>query len=307
MEKIDLELDELHLFVDHLEENLHKITVNASFAEVLGAIDFSYCPSCLSPISAAAETGCCAVCTRPVDPDKQGARYLEIQLDTSHQIRESRQLLESKSLKRDQLAADLRRMRSEIRRARDEFSVQFELSETPRAAQLAELHGRLGEIGELIKQAADRRELAERFKTLTEIRDSAEAEQSRLETRVRILTAEGAKRTQSALTEVSDTARTLLTGDLPRQEEFKNPQNVVVDFGDDAVTVDGAMNFAESSNVILKNTALFALFSAASRDAGFWHPRFLLMDNIEDKGMEPRRSHNFQRLIVREIARATTW
>ena len=59
------------------------------------------------------------------------------------------------------------------------------------------------------------------------------------------------------------------------------------------------MNFAESSNVVLKNTAIFSLFLAACYDREFWHPKFLLMDNIEDKGMEQERSHNFQEIILR--------
>jgi hypothetical protein len=73
---------------------------------------------------------------------------------------------------------------------------------------------------------------------------------------------------------------------------------VTVNFGDDAILVDGKLNFAESSNVVLKNTALLSIFSAATLDEEFWHPRFLLLDNVEDKGMEMPRSHNFQRLIV---------
>jgi hypothetical protein len=60
------------------------------------------------------------------------------------------------------------------------------------------------------------------------------------------------------------------------------------------------MNFAESSNVILKNAALASLLLAACTDREFWHPGFLLMDSIEDKGMEQERSHNFQKFLVDE-------
>jgi len=105
-------------------------------------------------------------------------------------------------------------------------------------------------------------------------------------------------RTQVAMTAISDISVELLKSDLPRQKEFREAKNVALIFGDDVVMVDGEANFAESSNVILKNAAILALFSAATLDEKFFHPRFLLMDNVEDKGMEDERSHNFQKLIV---------
>ena len=48
----------------------------------------------------------------------------------------------------------------------------------------------------------------------------------------------------------------------------------------------------------LKNAAIFGMFLAAREDEGFFHPRFVLIDNVEDKGMEVERSHLFQRIIV---------
>ena len=55
----------------------------------------------------------------------------------------------------------------------------------------------------------------------------------------------------------------------------------------------------------MKNTAILSLLLAAGSDHQFFHPRFLLFDNIEDKGMETVRSHRFQRLIV-ELATELT-
>ena len=74
------------------------------------------------------------------------------------------------------------------------------------------------------------------------------------------------KRRRQALTSVSTIARRLLAADLVRQPEFIDPQKVVLSFRDDAIFVDGSANFAESSNVILKNTAILSLFSAATLD-----------------------------------------
>jgi hypothetical protein len=47
-----------------------------------------------------------------------------------------------------------------------------------------------------------------------------------------------------------------------------------------------------------------ALLLAATTDEQFYHPRFAVFDNIEDKGMEQDRSHNFQQMIVRLSAAA---
>jgi hypothetical protein len=92
--------------------------------------------------------------------------------------------------------------------------------------------------------------------------------------------------------------RTLLHEDLKRQDAFIAAKRVEFDFGANSLAVDGQTFFSASSRVILKSSFFIGFLQAARKDPAFRHPRFCMLDTIEDKGMEQVRSHNFQRLIV---------
>src|SRR4029077_5662972 len=92
---------------------------------------------------------------------------------------------------------------------------------------------------------------------------------------------------------------TLLRNDLRRQDSFEDPQVVDFDFSANTITVDGHTYFSASSRVILKSSFFLGFMSAATKDVNFRHPRFVMIDTIEDKGMEPERSHNFKNQILR--------
>jgi hypothetical protein len=94
---------------------------------------------------------------------------------------------------------------------------------------------------------------------------------------------------------VSHIAQDVLRQDLERQAEFRRAENVSLNFGDNSVQVDGELNFAESSNVIVKNATIFSLLLAATQNLSFYHPRFALFDNIEDKGHGVRAKPQFSR------------
>jgi hypothetical protein len=102
-----------------------------------------------------------------------------------------------------------------------------------------------------------------------------------------------------ATTEIGDEVRTLLRNDLRRQNSFEDPQNIQFDFSFNSITADGHTYFSATSRLILKSSFLLRLFAAATKDSSFRHPRFVMIDTIEDKGMEPERSHNFQNEILR--------
>jgi hypothetical protein len=97
-------------------------------------------------------------------------------------------------------------------------------------------------------------------------------------------------------------AKRILGRDLAEQSDFGVVENVSFSFSDDWVAINGDKNRARSASgmVVLKNSFLLALYIASLGDPLFGLPRFLLMDNVEDKGMVQERAWNFQHTIVAE-------
>lgn len=298
LEAQELEVADLLHFIEYLEQLADKLPRAQASADIVGNIVFTYCPACLTPLHQVVEKDHCSVCGAETDPEREQSKYLSIKLDLDIQIRESRQLLKEKEGDIKRLKGETRKWGSEYEGLFSSFAARFEVSISPRESFLAARHRRLGQIERDSEYLTRLRERALEIRFLSEQKADLQRQITLLEDRLKALEQQGAKRRRSALMTISNIARQLLADDLERQEEFGNAENVAIRFGDNALSVDGEMNFADSSSVILKNTAILSIFSAATLDSNFHHPRFVLFDNIEDKGMEVPRSHNFQELIV---------
>ena len=101
----------------------------------------------------------------------------------------------------------------------------------------------------------------------------------------------------SPYTTVANNVIGLLHQDTGDQDAFIDAKSFAFSFGNDSMSVDGKSNFAASSLVILKNSFHLGLLISSLQDKEFLLPRFMMFDNIEDKGMVPQRSWNFQKLI----------
>jgi len=295
------EILEIEQFLEYLTGLLEKLSVVEETSQSVGSIDFTHCPACLKPLTAASLEHVCTVCSKETDPETDRSKYNQIRLDLEIQTRETRQLLSQKtsSAKNDKIKFRqiLRTYESESR----DFSIKYDLSSSPREAFLASKNNRIGQIEGEISFLQRSLTLAEEVASLSEKKAQQGILVSELRDRLKALESSISTRRANALTSISTIACTLLKSDLERQTEFENATNVALNFKGDEIQVDGKTSFAESSNVYLKNSAILAMLLAAGKDLKFHHPRFLLFDNIEDKGMEMKRSHRFQRLIVEAV------
>ena len=302
----DLEMADIIRFLEYLGDLAERLPRAEASSEIVGQIEFSHCPACLAPLPTDTGPERCALCGADMDPQRERSKYLQIKLDIDIQMRESRQLLEDKKGIAKHAAASLRRLRSKFSQMLSEYAVRYELSGSPRESFVAERYQRLGQIDRERSSLEGVREKVSELELISAEKAAVSSEIEQLKDRQKALSTANQARRSEALTLVSNTACKVLREDLNRQEEFRSAKGVFLGFGDNSVLVDNELNFAESSNVIVKNASILALLLAATEDEAFHHPRFALFDNIEDKGMEQERSHNFQQVLVRmsEAAKA---
>ena len=194
--------------------------------------------------------------------------YNQIRLDLEIQIRESRQLVDEKSIALRNDAQSLRRLNQGYTRDLSEFAIKFDLSTSPRESFLATRNQRIGQIDRELEYFTRMLDIAEEIERLSAKKGELQDEIQKLKDRKEALTVNAQKRRGVALTRISNLAADLLRNDLDRQDEFHDAKVVALNFRDDEIRLDGNTNFAESSNVFLKNAAIFAM--GTSKNSPFW-------------------------------------
>ena len=300
---LEFELREIGEFVGFLSELTEKLSFAEATFDAIGSIEFIHCPACGGELTPDTPRGQCVVCKSPLDLDRENARYNQIRLDLEIQIRESGQLIRQKESELDATRKSLRLVRREHTKHLSMFDLKYSGANGPREAFLATRINRLGHIDAEIEFLTRSLDIAKEISELISKKAASVESIELLKTRNKSLRREAQKRRAVALTRVSDFGAAILRSDLPRQPEFIAAENVTIGFQNDSISVAGLVNFAESSNVLLKNAAILGLFLAAGTDEQFYHPRFLLIDNVEDKGMQVDRSHKFQRTIIDQVTK----
>ncbi|MBL4571857.1 MAG: AAA family ATPase [Gammaproteobacteria bacterium] len=297
--RLEMDISEIERFQEHIDESVEKLSLTESALQLVGEIEFSHCPACGAELDLESGKDHCVVCKSPKDVENEKSRFSQIRLDFQLQARETRQIYSQNDAKLEEAKRDVRLYKNSYEKLYSEFQLKYVDSSGPRDAALAEMTSRIGFIDGETKHLTDYLNIAAELERAQLEKNTIQESLNGLVTRITALKKLTESRQRKAMANFSEVATSLLHSDFKRQEEFESAQKVELNFTNDAISVDGSVNFAESSNVFLKNTAILSILLASAKGRNFLHPRFLLLDNIEDKGMEMERSHLFQDLIIR--------
>lgn len=164
---------------------------------------------------------------------------------------------------------------------------------------MQDLNRRAGYLNRQLDDMVRMEQLAKRLQDLSDRRAEIRGRIVALEGNNEALERQQLDRISHASTAVSDEVKTLLINDLRRQDIFENPQSVAFSFRDNVISVNEERYFSASSRAILKSSFTLAMLAAATKIPFMRHPRFCIIDSLENMGVEAIRSANFQQQILR--------
>lgn len=298
LRSLEFEFQDSALFIDALENNLKALNDSTLTRSQFGEVTFEFCPACFGMIENATNDTVCALCKKPLEEQGTDTHILRMKQELALQLQESKLLQDERIQRIQKMQADLAPLRAKNDQLQLAYNEVATTVTTDVEQAISESCRRIGYLTRTIEDLEKQLQLAGSIDALERRQADLAREIELLEAeRVRLAEAR-AKKEQDAFATICETVKELLVRDTPVETAFQSPDSVDFSFRDNTVRVNGRSNFSASSKVILKNCFHLAMLLASTRKEYFRYPRFVLFDNIEDKGMTPDRSHNFQKLIV---------
>jgi hypothetical protein len=307
IEVLEYEISDAEDFIKHLTRSLADFEDASITFFALGHLAFEYCPSCFAPVQPKDARRCQLCDTERVDGGDD-SRTLAVRLDLQMQLKESEALQAERNAELNQKNSALRIARQALRRASSTIELAQSGMVTGRESAIAELSRKVGFIDSELEGLQKRLELAKQIRAASEAKEDLNTRVTRLKTEIEAILRTQGKRKLGAYTLISVETKKLLDLDLQEHSDFGDVANVSFEFSGDWVAINGEKNRAGSASgmVILKNSFAAGMLSASLIDQRFNLPRWMLFDNVEDKGMVEERSWNFQRLLVALSQASTT-
>lgn len=296
---IKYEIDDTVLFIESLKENLGAVKNSILTRDFLGEFQLDHCPECLSKIEESNIINQCKLCKNTVDETFGITQAKKIEQELDFQIKESTRNLAKKMGQRDSLEIEMDSEKVENINIQKRVNSALNDVKSFRSEKIDTLYTDKGFLEGEIIQLRTLLENAESYENLIQKRIGLEEKIEKLNG----LILEGESKQEQLKIKINKKVKNcgleLLRNDLYRQKEFKNAKEFNIDYRNNIAFLDDKdLRFSASSDFYLKTTARYSLFFASLEVESMRYPRFILCDNMEDKGIEAIRAQNFQKLII---------
>jgi rubrerythrin len=295
-DSIAFEIADSESFVESLQRRINSLQEAKAAWQALGGAHFRVCPQCFSPVADKVDYRHCPLCKST--EHHTNVHLLGLRQELAQQYRESKGLQHERRQRLASIEIDLgakRQAQSLLENRYEDVAIK---ATSEAEAEYMEAYRHLGYLDRKAEDLERTVRLAAMYSGLVSQKESLAAELSSIVYRLEGIKKDNRDRRARVYSEISKATVEILHKDVGDEAAFRFASSVEFDFGADRVTVERRRNFSDSSLVFLRNAFRVGMLVASCGVEFMRFPRFLLLDSIEDKGMVPERSHNFQQLVV---------
>jgi len=303
---IIFELQDSDDFIKYLKTNLKNLEESGEMQKVLGSIDIVICPACFSSLDSS-DKNICQLCKNKIGSNTRDSNILKLKQQLIYQIKESTILQKIRDDKYEQNRKWLSKLASEQKK----LQIELDNNLCPVSSQntiLETLNRQIGSLDKEVETLENKILLAQNIEKLVLRKSEISAEIPILEHKANNIRTNIDKKKKEACGMISDGILSLIKNDIdgggkPYEADFGLAEKVLFSFDFDNISLilnNGEKHevFAASSHVVLKDAFHFSMLIASCMKDFFRYPRFLIIDSIEDKGMQVERSQNIQKYMV---------
>lgn len=267
---------------------------------------FKFCPSCYNPIdNIKIEDTCCHLCTKPLSTSLEDgiesiSALLKMQTEIMFQKDESERLLAKRKKMLIELTSSLNEKKARLLDLQVEFNSltskwhnEFELG-------LINLHRQVTDIETEIIKSQNLYNLLKEIDFVGNQKNELILKRNKIERRIQSLANSNFHQREKVLAKLNVKLKDLLIQDLARQDEFINPEKVDINFEDNVIFINNVGYFSQSSLVLIRHLFHLALLSVSDKDPTMRFPQLIILDGLNDGGLEAERAYNLQRIILNE-------
>ena len=297
--KTSFEINDSQMFIESLSQRVKALKETQDTIKALSDVAFDHCPACQTEVQAR-PTGCslCGTAKPESESENDIDPTFKVRKEIEFQIAESILLIN----KKQESLCEQKVVSNQLETKLGELERDLDIIRKPQRAVNIQLRQKISDIGGLRNEIRTLNNSKKEFAKLYGLYDEREALQKNvtaLEDQISRLTQRMENGLKAKKRKLSEATLDVLKADAVHEEIFVDGSKVEFDFAEDRVTIDDRALFSASSMVYLKNAFRLAMLKCSCEDSSYLYPRFLLMDNIEDKGMAEERSQLFQREIVK--------
>lgn len=300
--QLRFEIQDSDLFIATLSNRIRYLTEASTAAGEFGLIPLDFCPACGTGVTDDGDPESCYLCKSAIGEEPAERRLFSMVNASQSQIEQSLRLQKNRRTNLDKIHKEIASLERDLDASAADLEQQQASVVSSAQAELASSQTRIGFIRSELARLRRDESIIQRLQDLRDKRDAISKQILALREEIDSTRLRSSARVGSAYARVSAEALKFLRSDFERQLGFREADSVEIDYRHNRFHLSGAQSLSASSTAYLRNAIFLGELFAENSLPSMRHLGVLLLENLEDKGMEPARYYNLHKNIVERAA-----